>query len=175
MVFCGEPTSSFIAEQLYYLNSAMQVPAGFDMHRQIIAPCLDKRWQEHVRLLDHEVDIERQIRHCVEGFDDRRPDGEIGHKVPVHDINVNQVSASGFDPADLFSQAGKISGEDRWCDLCHRLVLIMVRPYGESGPRILPRCPTVLASSQECRCSPQSLEAELKPHGQWHQAAYRDV
>ena len=53
----------------------MQVPAGFDMDRQIITPRLDKRWQERVRLLDHEVDIEWQTRHRVEGFDDGRPDG----------------------------------------------------------------------------------------------------
>jgi hypothetical protein len=28
--------------------------------------------------------------------------------VPVHDINVEQVSASGFDPRRLFTEAGKI-------------------------------------------------------------------
>src|SRR5215471_17311356 len=93
----------------------------------------------------------------------------------VHDINVDQVSASGFDPADLFSQTGKIGGENRWCDLYHRLVLIVVRPYGESGLRILPPCRTVLASYRECRRSLWTLEAGLRSHGQWHQAAYLDV
>jgi len=51
----------------------MQVTAGFDMDRQIIAPCLDKRWEERVRLLGHQVYIKGQARHGVEGFDDRRP------------------------------------------------------------------------------------------------------
>src|SRR5215831_4417227 len=95
--------------------------------------------------------------------------------MPVHDIDVDQVSASGFDPANLFSQAGKIGGEDGWRDLCHRLVLIVMRPYGESGPRTLPRCPTVLVSHRECQGSPRTLEAGLRVHGRWHQAAYLDV
>src|SRR5437899_4278234 len=95
--------------------------------------------------------------------------------MPVHDIDVNQVSASGFDPADLFSQAGKIGSENGWCNLRHRVVLIVMRPYGESGPRILPRCPTGLASHRECRGSPRPLEAGVRVHGRWHQAAYLSV
>src|SRR5262249_44650334 len=95
--------------------------------------------------------------------------------MPVHNIDVDQVSASGFDPANLFSQAGKIGGEDGWCDLCHRLVLMGMRPYDEREPRIRPRCRTDLASHRECRGSPRSVESGLRALGRWHQAAYLDV
>src|SRR5712691_100905 len=77
----------------------MQMPAGLNVH--------------------HQVHVERQTCHGIESFDNRGANGQIGHKVPVHDINVEQVSASGFNLCDLFAEAGKIGRQDGRCYLNH--------------------------------------------------------
>jgi hypothetical protein len=43
---------------------------------------------------------------------DRRADGDIGDKMPVHDIDMDPVASSGINGAHFFTQPRKIGGQD---------------------------------------------------------------
>jgi len=59
-------------------------------------------------LLDHQVHLQREARHPTEGSHNQRANGDIGHKMAIHDVNVNGVGASLLRLPYLFSQSGKI-------------------------------------------------------------------
>jgi hypothetical protein len=59
-------------------------------------------------LLDHQVHLQREARHPTEGPHNQRANGDIGHKMAIHDVNVNGVGASLLRLPYLFSQSGKI-------------------------------------------------------------------
>src|SRR5579884_1133439 len=84
------------------------VRAGFDEDRGIA-----------VRIVDHEMHVEFQRRRLSYRLHDRRSDGEIGHEMAVHDIDVNDGCAALLHSGDLFAQTRKIGGQDRWKDFNH--------------------------------------------------------
>jgi hypothetical protein len=43
-----------------------------------------------------------------EGANDLRADGDIGHEMPVHHINMNPIRARLIDRLNLFAQARKV-------------------------------------------------------------------
>ena len=58
--------------------------------------------------VNHQVNIQRQIRHRTDGLHHRNADGNIGHKQPVHHIHMNPVSAVAADIPDVPLQIRKI-------------------------------------------------------------------
>ena len=73
----------------------------------------DERLQVAVRLGNHEVHVERQLRDALERRDDQRADGDVRHEVPVHHVHVDEVGAARFDPRDVVAQLSEIRGENR--------------------------------------------------------------
>jgi len=63
------------------------------------------------------VHIERERGVRADGCHHQRPNGEIRHEVPVHDIYVNVIGTclGGFD--DLLAQPTEVGGEYRRCEL----------------------------------------------------------
>jgi hypothetical protein len=72
------------------LNRAMQVAAGFKVHRQVGTARIDERRQEHVGFFNHKMDIKGKMRYGMQGLDDWWTDREIWHEVAVHNVHVQQ-------------------------------------------------------------------------------------
>ncbi len=98
------------------LDNAVQVRAHFDVNRDVVGSGLDKRLDMFFRLHDHQVHIKGQPGHAARRLDDERPHRDGRHKTPIHDINVNLVSAACLGFGDLLAQPGKIGSQDRWRD-----------------------------------------------------------
>jgi len=54
------------------------------------------------------VDIQVQARDLTDAFDHRRPNGDIGDEVAVHDVHVQDGDAGALDARDIVGQAGKV-------------------------------------------------------------------
>uniref|UniRef100_A0A0N5A6Y4 Beta-galactosidase n=1 Tax=Parastrongyloides trichosuri TaxID=131310 RepID=A0A0N5A6Y4_PARTI len=65
---------------------------------------------------DHQVHVERQGRVRAQGLHHVRADGQVGHEMAVHDIDVDPVGARRFKRADLLAQAGEVAGQDGGAD-----------------------------------------------------------
>ena len=86
----------------------MKVRAGFGMDRQDVASRLSKCGEVGVDRRDHQMDIKRQIAVRSERANDVWADGDIGHEMPVHHINMNPICARLIDRLNLFTQARKV-------------------------------------------------------------------
>ncbi len=62
--------------------------------------------------INHQVDIERLFGGVPDRLDDRRTEGQVPHKVAVHDINVDVVRAGFIDGTDFVSQSREIRRQD---------------------------------------------------------------
>ena len=82
------------------------------MHRNGIGAGLDEGGDIALGVLNHEVDVQVQARDLADGFDHRRPNGDIGDEVAVHDVHVQDGGAGALDASDLFGQAGKVRRQD---------------------------------------------------------------
>ena len=86
---------------------------GVEGHRA--GTCFGVRRCPAVRVLDHQVRVQRQVGRLREALEDRQPEGQVGHEVVVHHVDVHPVGAR--DPADLVGQAGQVGVEDARRDL----------------------------------------------------------
>ena len=71
--------------------------------------------EQPVGIGDHQVDVERQPRVPRERRDHRRAEGQVGHEVAVHHVDVHEVGAAGFadaraPPARSAKSAARIDG-----------------------------------------------------------------
>src|SRR5215472_13210330 len=71
--------------------------AGFDEFRRII-----------VRVGDHQMNIQRNIRDLAHPLHHDGTNGEIGHKMSVHDIDMQPVCAGRLDGLNLVFQAAEV-------------------------------------------------------------------
>ena len=67
--------------------------------------------------VDHQVDVQRQIRHRADALYHRDADGDIGDEQAVHDVHVDIVGVG--DALDVTAQMGEVGGEDGGGDLDH--------------------------------------------------------
>ena len=79
------------------------------MDRDHVRPRLEEALDVELRLLDHQMAVERQPAVRAAGLDDGRTDGEVGDEVAVHDVEVEEVRA-GLDRGDLFSEFAEVGG-----------------------------------------------------------------
>jgi hypothetical protein len=63
------------------------------------------------------MDVKRFFGVGLDGGYHRWPDGEIGHEVVVHHIDVDVIGPGRIHGPDLFAQPGEVGGQDRWRDL----------------------------------------------------------
>ena len=88
-----------------------------DVERDIVGPGLGERLHVPGRLADHQVGVEEQIAVLAELGDDRGADGDIGHEMAVHDVQMDHPDAGGSHDGDLVRQPGEVRAEDGWDDL----------------------------------------------------------
>jgi hypothetical protein len=65
-----------------------------------------------IGVLDHEMHIDREFRIPSDQIDNCRSEGNIIDEMSIHNVAVNPVSASLFDPSDFVSQSREVGGED---------------------------------------------------------------
>ena len=90
------------------LYRAMEMWTGFHMHREIVRTSFGELGDEGVGVRYHEMDIERQLSDFSERRHDRRTDGQIRNEMPVHDIDMEEVSPRPFHGRHLVCQSGKV-------------------------------------------------------------------
>jgi len=62
---------------------------------------------------DHEMRVERQLRDLAQRFHHREADRNVGHEMPVHYVEVDQIGARLLDAAHLLAQAREVGGKNR--------------------------------------------------------------
>ena len=101
------------------LQGAVQMAASLDLDRDHIGSRLGEGGDELVRILDHQVAVERQIGNGPDRFDDRRAEGDVGDEMAVHHVHVDNGAATGCGSADLISKMREVCGQDRKCEFNH--------------------------------------------------------
>ncbi len=91
------------------LQRAVQVPASLVVHAHPVGPRIGKGRNELVGILDHQVAVERQLRRLAQAGDDRRSDGDVGHEVAVHDVDMDHRAAAALRRGNLVREVCKIS------------------------------------------------------------------
>ena len=61
---------------------------GLDMHREAFGSGSGEGLDVAVRMAEHQVHIEVQLCQRTQVRDDLRTEADVGHEVPVHDIDV---------------------------------------------------------------------------------------
>jgi hypothetical protein len=69
-----------------------------------------KEYDKTMKLWKPELQIEFTV--VAESFADQRANGQVGHVVVVHYIEVHYVSARGHGVLDFFAQGGHVCTED---------------------------------------------------------------
>ena len=78
------------------------------MDGDIIRAGVDKHRDQYVRRRDHEMHIKRLVRMRAQSLYDIRSDGEIGHIMPVHHINMNHIRPGRVNIANSLTQSREI-------------------------------------------------------------------
>jgi len=94
-------------------EGAVEVGAGLVMDADPIRAGFGEGRDEVVGILDHQVAIEWKLRRFAQRFDDRWAEGDVGHKVAVHDVDVDDGAAAFFGRRDGVGQVSEVRGENR--------------------------------------------------------------
>jgi hypothetical protein len=65
---------------------------------------LGVRPDEHLRVVDHQVDVQETVRYGPQRLQDGQPVGDVGNVVTVHDVNLEPLRARCFGLAHVFSK-----------------------------------------------------------------------
>ena len=98
------------------------------MHADPVGPGIGKGGDELVGVLDHQVAIEGQVGRLAQALHHRRPEGDVGHKMPVHDVHVDDRAAAPLGRGDLVGKPRKIRRQNRWKQLNHSASLARLPP-----------------------------------------------
>src|SRR3954453_22536580 len=85
--------AGLLAERPDRLQRAMQARPGFGMHSDVIAAGLRESLEIGIAGRDHQMRVENLAGVRTHGPDDLGPVRNVGHEMPVHDVEVNPVSA----------------------------------------------------------------------------------
>ena len=86
------------------------------MHGESLGARLRKRSDKAVRMREHQVDIKMQFREGTESGDDLRAKTNVGHEMPIHDVEVHPRQPSLFDRTDTSDEFAVVGGEKRRSD-----------------------------------------------------------
>lgn len=92
----------------YLLHCGMDVPFGFAMDGDRVAPRVGEGVDVSDGVVDHQVGIEESVRVSSDGLDHRRSEGYVGDEHPVHNIEVDPVRAGLVCPGDLLAESGEV-------------------------------------------------------------------
>ena len=90
----------------------MQMRQHLDVHRQHRRAGLDERFGVAIGIGNHQVHVERHLGHPLDRFDDRRPYRDVRHKMAVHHIHMDEISASSFSRLDGGAERREVGREN---------------------------------------------------------------
>src|SRR4029450_11738722 len=96
-----------------------KVAKRVDVHRTHRRARANKRIEKAIGFLNHEVPTERHRRDLPNRPHARHPNRQIRDKVPIHDVDVDEVSPPTFRGRDLLAKDREVRREDGWSD-AHR-------------------------------------------------------
>ncbi len=76
------------------VERAIKMNAGFLVDGHPVGSSFREYRDEKIGIFDHEMAIEWDFEMLAEGADDRRTDGEIGDKVTIHDVEMEDGGAA---------------------------------------------------------------------------------
>ncbi len=103
-------------EVTHVLQCSMQMRTSFHVHAQNVGAGAHEVLEVPFGFDDHQVYVDRKLRGGTDGLYHRRPDCDVGHEAPVHNVHVNPVSASHLDRADLFRETAEIGRQNGGSD-----------------------------------------------------------
>src|SRR5262245_36119102 len=107
----------------------MQVVVAFPVNQKRIRTCFGELFQVKIRVGNHQVGLQVQARHGPQRLYDHRSHRNVGHEVPIHDIDVDPIGPGFFRFRYLLTQTGKVSGKDRWGKFYQTLVHFWLRTF----------------------------------------------
>ncbi len=99
------------------MQGPIQIPADLLMHAHAIRTRLDENRSVGVRVLDHQMMIQFDVREPPDGFSNRRAHCEIRHEMTVHDVHMDHLGARFFHAPDFLAQSCKVRREYGWENL----------------------------------------------------------
>jgi ribulose-phosphate 3-epimerase len=92
------------------------VMVGLDVDGETFGAGLGERGHVAVGMAEHQVHVEVQLRQRTEVGDDLRAEADVGHEVPVHDVDVQPAESGRLDRADALREGAVVGGEEGRCD-----------------------------------------------------------
>src|SRR5208282_3172763 len=101
------------------LHGAMQVRIPLPMHENGIRTCDTELLKVEIWVGHHHVRFQRQAGYLAQTLDDHGTERKIRHKMPVHHIHVDAVSAASLGLDYLLAQVCEVGGQDGWGKFDH--------------------------------------------------------
>ncbi len=83
------------------------------MKRDAIGTGIDKGFSKPPWRLNHHMDVDLKRCDPTQGLDDRHTIRQVRYELAVHDIQMECLDPSLFEPLDLSLQIGKIAQKQR--------------------------------------------------------------
>ena len=109
-------TPARLPERADRLQRAVEMRAGLGMHGDDVGARFGERREVGIGRRDHQMAVEDLRRRAADRLDDRRPEGDVRHEMPIHHVEMDPVGARGVDGAHLFAEAREVGGQDRGGD-----------------------------------------------------------
>jgi hypothetical protein len=93
----------------------MEVHAGLLMHRDHIGAGQCKSIDVPFWVLDHQVHVDERpgaVNQRLQGSDDQRTDGDVGHEMAVHDVHVQDARAGVEHRLHVVAEVREVGRED---------------------------------------------------------------
>ena len=107
-----ERHAGLLAERLDPLDRAVEVRAGLRMDGDDVGPGLGECVEERVDRRNHQMHVERLCGVRPERLHHARADGDVGHEMAIHHVDVDPVGARLVDRAHFLAQLGEVGGKD---------------------------------------------------------------
>ena len=136
-----ESDSGALAERPDRLEGAVEMRPGFRMDGDDVRPRLSEGLEERIGRRNHQMDVERLGAVRPQRLHHGRADGEVGHEMAVHHIDMDPVGAGFVDGAHLLAEPGEIGREDGGGDadgLLHARTLTLPESRGKERARLIP-------------------------------------
>ena len=91
-----------------------------DVDGQHVRALVAKARGETPRRLDHQVDVEKQVRALAQALYDREAQRDVRHELAVHDVYMQPIRPCGGNLVDLAAELCKVGREDRGSYFYHR-------------------------------------------------------
>ncbi len=104
--------AGLLAEPADRGQRAVEMRAGFGVHGDDVGAGFGERLQIGIAGLDHQMDVEDLIAVRAQRLHDIGADGDVGHEMAVHHIDMDPVASGVVDCAHLFAEAREICRQD---------------------------------------------------------------